>query len=192
LAHTFTMSPPLHVHIPIFQGQGHMQRFIFYFIFFYRFVYIPYCNVSKGLCKSYCMGIGGIYVLLKHILFNILNKIPLIILNGSIWGGYGRFPPSLSNSRIDTGMSQWVNPFVTTAVVCVLVNLNCCCVRPLLKTAVFQVVLCNSPEEVLEHVDPSQLTFHLGGKLVFDANEWTQHRAVSFMSLRQRSALLTQ
>jgi hypothetical protein len=27
------------------------------------------CNVFKGLCKSYCMGIGGIYVLLKHILF---------------------------------------------------------------------------------------------------------------------------
>jgi hypothetical protein len=35
LAHTFTMSPPLHVHVPTFQvqGQGHWQTLDFGFFF---------------------------------------------------------------------------------------------------------------------------------------------------------------
>ncbi|XP_076454206.1 guanine nucleotide exchange factor DBS-like isoform X2 [Babylonia areolata] len=41
----------------------------------------------------------------------------------------------------------------------------------------FKVVLCDSPEEMLEHIETDQLTQDLGGQLLFDTNEWTQHRS---------------
>jgi hypothetical protein len=66
---TFTMSSQLHTHVCDFQGQDPRSRSDLgkHFFFFNRFAYIPYCNMFKGLCKSYCVGIGGIYVLLTYL-----------------------------------------------------------------------------------------------------------------------------
>jgi hypothetical protein len=58
-----SMSSPFHTHVCNFQGQDQGN----YFYFFCNFAYIPYCNVFKGLCKSYCVGTGGIYVPLTYL-----------------------------------------------------------------------------------------------------------------------------
>ena len=39
--------------------------------------------------------------------------------------------------------------------------------------------MCNSLEELHQHVDVDQLTEDLGGTIVYDHKEWIQHRAVS-------------
>ncbi|XP_062575742.1 guanine nucleotide exchange factor DBS-like isoform X1 [Saccostrea cucullata] len=41
----------------------------------------------------------------------------------------------------------------------------------------FKVVLCNEPSEMLDYISEDQLTSDVGGKLEFDANEWTQHKS---------------
>ncbi|XP_048744729.2 guanine nucleotide exchange factor DBS-like isoform X3 [Ostrea edulis] len=41
----------------------------------------------------------------------------------------------------------------------------------------FKVVLCNEPSEMLDYISEDQITTDVGGKLEFDANEWTQHKS---------------
>ncbi|XP_067669146.1 guanine nucleotide exchange factor DBS-like isoform X1 [Haliotis asinina] len=41
----------------------------------------------------------------------------------------------------------------------------------------YRVILCDSPVEMLEHVDPSMLTTDVGGALEYDPSEWTEHRS---------------
>jgi hypothetical protein len=69
LVHTFTMSSPFHTHVCNFQGQGRTFVFVFVFLllFFVSFAYIQNFNVFKCLCKSNCVGIGGINVLLTYL-----------------------------------------------------------------------------------------------------------------------------
>ncbi|CAE1260153.1 MCF2 [Acanthosepion pharaonis] len=43
----------------------------------------------------------------------------------------------------------------------------------------FKVVMCNSHEELFEHIDPSQLTKDLGGDIEYDHKEWIEQRAAS-------------
>ena len=40
------------------------------------------------------------------------------------------------------------------------------------------MILCDSPVAMLDYVDPSQLTYDVGGAIDYDPNEWTQNRAV--------------
>ncbi|XP_076098704.1 guanine nucleotide exchange factor DBS-like isoform X2 [Mytilus galloprovincialis] len=41
----------------------------------------------------------------------------------------------------------------------------------------YKVVLLHEPAELYEHIDIQQLTKEVGGELVYDPNEWTQHRS---------------
>lgn len=43
----------------------------------------------------------------------------------------------------------------------------------------FKVVMCNSHEELFEHIDPTQLTKDLGGDIEYDHKEWIEQRAAS-------------
>jgi hypothetical protein len=59
--HTWHIPSPCHPH---YMHTSPPSKFKVIWGFWFKknvsFAYIPYCNVFKGLCKSYCMGIGGI------------------------------------------------------------------------------------------------------------------------------------
>ena len=53
-----------------------------------------------------------------------------------------------------------------------------CVIKENIKFVYSQVILCDSPVAMLDYVDPSQLTYDVGGAIDYDPNEWTQNRAV--------------
>lgn len=54
----------------------------------------------------------------------------------------------------------------------------------------YKVVLISEPKELLEYIDAEQLTKEVGGELMYDANEWTQHRSAveKFCSNTEKTA----
>ena len=43
-----------------------------------------------------------------------------------------------------------------------------------------KVVLCDSPKDMEDYIETSQLTTDVGGELEFDSSEWTELRSVRF------------
>lgn len=54
----------------------------------------------------------------------------------------------------------------------------------------YKVVLLNETKDLFKHIDPLQLTKEVGGELMYDANEWTQHRSAveKFCSNTEKTA----
>ena len=46
-----------------------------------------------------------------------------------------------------------------------------------------QVISIDSPPEMFEYIGEDKITTDMGGTLEFDANEWTQHRSVSYSEI---------